>query len=154
MTTHPFCKLETGKGATFVVTPCPGTQGVALFSSIKQLKEQGVSAVLTIMSDQELIQSGACDLEAVCESTQVKWLQLSVPSGSSLDDEFQSIVQNQIPNIMAAISGGKVIAIHSKGGSGRTRFVIGLLLVELGMSKEEAGMLVKSVSGPSSHLSY
>ncbi|KZN44836.1 hypothetical protein [Pseudoalteromonas luteoviolacea] len=145
MTTHPFSKLETGRGATIFVTPCPGTQGVALFSSIKQLKEQGVNAILTLMSDQELMQSGACDLEAVCESTQVKWLQLSVPTSSNLDEEFQCSIQNQIPSVMAAISSGYVIAIHSKGGSGRTRFVIGRLLAELGMSEDEVGALVKSV---------
>ncbi|KZN48511.1 protein phosphatase [Pseudoalteromonas luteoviolacea] len=145
MTTHPFDKLQTESGYTFFLTPCPGTKGVALFSSLKQLKEANVAGVITLMSDEELIQSGVTGLEAGCASVELFWWQFPISDDGIPTEVFKRRWHKHLQHILHVITQGKTVAVHSKGGSGRTCLMIGLLLLALGHTKAQSRQLVSRV---------
>ncbi|AOT07954.1 hypothetical protein [Pseudoalteromonas luteoviolacea] len=145
MTTHPFDTFKTESGHTFFLTPCPGTKGVALFTSLKQLKEANVAGVITLMSDEELIQSGVTGLQAGCASVELYWWQFPMPDDGVPDKEFNLRWQKHLQHILHVVTQGKTVAVHSKGGSGRTCLMIGLLLLALGHTKAQSKRLVTTV---------
>lgn len=66
--THPTWELPVADNqASLVLTPCPGTKGTPLPESIAQLKAQGVSAVVTALSHEEMEQHGVGELPAEVE---------------------------------------------------------------------------------------
>lgn len=66
--THPTWELPIADNqASLVLTPCPGTKGTPLPESIAQLKAQGVSAVVTALSHEEMEQHGVGELPAEVE---------------------------------------------------------------------------------------
>jgi len=73
--THPTWQLDLDCGA-LVLTPCPGTKGIDLDTSLAQLKEQGVEAIVTALDSAELASK---DVAALGEKTQqlgMQWFQI------------------------------------------------------------------------------
>lgn len=134
MNHHPFETLTLPNGAKLLFTPCPGTKGVSLDESIKQLKEQGVSMVLTLMFCKEMIENDIAKLPALCDVVQIKWLQLPIVDDEAPQYAFQRRWDKEKHLILNEIANKGVVAVHCKGGTGRTGTVISLLLLQLGWS--------------------
>lgn len=60
--THPTWELPITDQAGLILTPCPGTKQTALTESIAQLKAQGVTVVVTALSQQEMQEHGVGQL--------------------------------------------------------------------------------------------
>ncbi|MES9929129.1 MAG: hypothetical protein ABW158_13550 [Candidatus Thiodiazotropha sp. 6PDIVS] len=48
MAIHPFDILPLNNGGNLIFTPCPGTKGVDLETSVRQLKEAGAESIITL----------------------------------------------------------------------------------------------------------
>ena len=135
MQTHPYDKLTLDNGASFIFTPCPGTKSVDLETSLSELKSAGAEAILTLMYDKELTKLGAASLPAQCQALDVKWFQLPILDDDAPNADFEAAFDNHRKQILEILNNQGTVAVHCKGGSGRTGLVIGLLMVQLGCDK-------------------
>lgn len=132
MNKHPFEVLALENGAKLIFTPCPGTKLVSIEDSIKQLKESGTSMLITLMFDEEMAINKVLSLPELCHQHQVNWLQLPIVDDEAPSNAFESEWQKYKPMILEQLNNKGVVAIHCKGGTGRTGTVIALLLLALG----------------------
>ena len=132
MNKHPFEMLTLENGAKLLFTPCPGTKSVCLEESIKQLKENGTSMLITLMFDKEMISNDLISLPEVCHNHQLSWFQLPIIDDEAPSKVFESQWEKHKLVILNELNNKGVVAIHCKGGTGRTGTVIALLLLALG----------------------
>jgi len=128
---HPFETLNLPNGAKLIFTPCPGTKSINLIDSIVQFKQQGVSMLITLMFDREMTENKVTNLPQLCEAHQIKWLQLPIVDDEAPQNEFEHQWKKHKPTILEEINNKGVVAVHCKGGTGRTGTVISLLLLQL-----------------------
>ena len=145
MNNHPFETLTLPNGAKVLFTPCPGTKSVSLDKSMCQLKQQGVSMLLTLMFDKEMVENNVIKIPQLCRTLQIQWLQLPIIDDEAPSRAFESQWERHKPIILNELKNKGVVAVHCKGGTGRTGTVIALLLLELGWSASEIIKEVQSV---------
>jgi len=137
MQTHPYDVLTLENGAKIIFTPCPGTKEATLIESILTLKEAGSSMLITLMFDEEMAINNADSLPSECDKQNIKWIQLPILDDAAPNAEFESQWKIQKANILEVINNQGTIAVHCKGGSGRTGLVIGLILLAFGWTAEK-----------------
>ncbi len=129
--THPTWELSIQpNGAALVLTPCPGTKGVSLVDSIKQLKAQGVTAIVTALSISELED---CGMEALPIETQkqgMHWFNAPIEDDCAPDESFLAQWKTFSTFLHTALNSGEKAALHCMGGSGRTGLLAAHLLLE------------------------
>ena len=141
---HPFDYLELNTG-TLMFTPCPGTKGVSLSDSLGQLKAAGAAAVITLMPTHELEQNDAAHIGAICEELGLEWYPLPIEDDCAPEQAFETAFADYKTAILALLREGKKVAIHCKGGSGRTGLMAAILMTQLVYSKTEAQALVQQL---------
>lgn len=145
MSQHPFDTLTLDNGAKFIFTPCPGTKGVSLEDSVAQLKEAGAFAILTLMYDEEMLKHNAQSLPDTCKANEIEWYQLPISDDEAPNQDFELPFKQHLSRLKQVLTEKGTIAVHCKGGSGRTGLVIALLMLELGLDKSFVAEQVKSV---------
>ncbi|MCZ4250211.1 dual specificity protein phosphatase family protein [Pseudoalteromonas shioyasakiensis] len=150
MQSHPFDILQLETGA-FIFTPCPGTKSVGLSQSVADLKAAGAKAIITLMYDEELVKNGAQQLAIECEQAGLSWFQLPIVDDDAPREAFSLAFKKHLNEILAIIKSGGSVAVHCKGGSGRTGLVIGLLMHELGYAKNDIVNQVQAIRPKSLH---
>ena len=136
---HPYSmkSLPHAPGA-LIFTPCPGTQASDLAESLKTLKQAGAVALVTLMSDTELQENGVGELGVAARQYGLEWYQLPIEDDQAPDQTFEARlgeIRHQLDDLLAS---NKALAIHCKGGSGRTGLFAARLLIEAGMPRREA----------------
>ena len=143
---HPFDTLSLpNRPGRLIFTPCPGTKDSSLDSALSTLKQAGADAVLTLMPYDELAQNSVSDLPALCAAQGLLWLHLPVADEQVPQADFDAdwpVVMAQAADLLAA---EKAIAIHCKGGSGRTGLIAARMLIEQGVARSEAISLVQAL---------
>ncbi|MFT5277532.1 MAG: protein-tyrosine phosphatase [Glaciecola sp.] len=129
---HPYDILTLDNGAKLIFTPCPDTKGANLVESISTLKQAGANMLITLMFDEEMEKNNVSSLSSGCEKQGIEWIQLPIIDDEAPNEIFEPLWGTQKPNILSVINKKGVIAVHCKGGSGRTGLVIGLILLSLG----------------------
>ena len=114
-------------------TPCPGTKSVSLDKSMSQLKEQGVSMLLTLMFDKEMVENDVIKIPQLCKTLKIEWLQLPIVDDEAPQEAFEQQWLNNKALILNDINNQGVVAVHCKGGTGRTGTVISLILLQLSL---------------------
>ena len=130
--THPFDILVLEDGAKLIFTPCPGTKTANVEDSIAQLKQYGTSMLLTLMFDEEMAANNAAFIPEICDKHDITWIQLPIIDDEAPNKSFESQWNKYKQIILAEINNKGVVAVHCKGGTGRTGTVISLLLLALG----------------------
>ncbi|WOH37060.1 tyrosine-protein phosphatase [Thalassotalea fonticola] len=134
MNTHPFQTLTLGNDSKLIFTPCPGTKSMSLEDSITQLKQNQTSMLITLMTDAEMMANDVLALPGICHQQQITWLQLPIVDDEAPKLPFERQWSKHKQAILDEINNQGVVAIHCKGGTGRTGTVIALLLLHLGCS--------------------
>jgi protein-tyrosine phosphatase len=142
---HPFETIALDNGSKLICTPCPGTKLVSLEDSIEQLKENGTSMLITLMFDEEMASNDVISLPELCHQHQVSWLQLPIIDDEAPSKSFESQWEKYKPIILNELNNEGVVAIHCKGGTGRTGTVIALLLLAIGWPVDKIVKEVQSV---------
>jgi protein-tyrosine phosphatase len=146
MSNHPLYPLAIpGQIGMLLLTPCPGTADVDLESAIGDLKAAGAKAVLTLMSEHELQQNNVEALPEQCRENGVDWFHLPIADDDAPAEAFSTAWHEARSNVHQLLDEGHAVAIHCKGGSGRTGLVAGQILVERGVRLTDAILLVQSV---------
>ncbi|MGL6316722.1 cyclin-dependent kinase inhibitor 3 family protein [Vibrio sp. WXL103] len=127
--THPTWQLDLDKGA-LILTPCPGTKDADLDTSLAQLKEQGVEAVVTALDDAELASKDVAALGEKAQALGMQWFQIEIEDDCAPGADFAAKWQAASPALHAVVDNGGKVAMHCMGGSGRTGLLAAHLLLE------------------------
>ena len=141
---HPFDILPLNSGQ-LIFTPCPGTKDASLSDSVAQLKAAGAAAIITLMPQQELTQNNADNIGAICSELGLQWFQLPIDDDCAPLQPFEQAFATQKADILSLLKAGKTVAIHCKGGSGRTGLMAAILMTQLGYSKADATTQVQNL---------
>ncbi len=142
---HPFDILPLENGAKVIFTPCPGTKGASLEASVMTLKDAHATSIVSAMFDEEMQNLNAEALPQVCQDNEISWYQLPLGDDMGPDEHFFQAWQLHKDSLISRLRNQEILAVHCKGGSGRTGLLISLLLIELGYSKPEVKSLVQSM---------
>ena len=141
MSAHPLFKLTIKDSkATIILTPCPSTKGADLDTSLNEIKATGTEAILTLMTQAELDKNHLSELGQSIKAKGMSWFHLPIEDDAAPEAPFLDAWVSAGPAIHRLIEQGKTIAIHCKGGSGRTGLVAAQILIERG---EEIESLMK-----------
>lgn len=143
---HPFDVLDIpDRPGRLIFTPCPGLKDSSVATALATLKQAGAEAVLTLMPLDELELNGASELPALCAELGLAWLHLPVADEQVPLADFDAAWEKGREQIRALLTAGQAIAIHCKGGSGRTGLIAARILIDLGIARSEAVSLVQAL---------
>ncbi|KOO58831.1 protein phosphatase [Rheinheimera sp. KL1] len=142
---NPFDELVLEGSAALLFTPCPGTKTEALKDALLTLKQAGASAILTLMPREEMELNQVTDLPALCEELGLAWFHCPIEDDHAPRADFATAWQQQGRQIHQLLKEGKKIAIHCKGGSGRTGLVAAQILLERGIDKERVKQRIQAL---------
>ena len=149
--THPFSILvledasADGTPGQIIFTPRPGTKGIDVTTSLKQLAAAGAQAILTLMPLEEMQRNDVADLSQQCKSLGLLWFHLPIEDDHAPENDFQNAWATAKRAIHELLDAGKTLAIHCKGGSGRTGLVAAQILLERGMPLEQVIDKVRAI---------
>lgn len=130
---HPFDVFSSPMlNGELLFTPCPATKGTSLIEAVTTLKQAGATGIITLMADAELAENGASDLGLVCQQTGLQWYQLPVADDAAPAADFQAAWQQHAAEILQRLQAGETLAIHCKGGSGRTGLIAAQIVLAAG----------------------
>jgi protein-tyrosine phosphatase len=145
MTEHPFDKLQLPDGGEFIFTPCPGTKETSLKDSLNTLKSVGAKAVITLLPNTELADLFVSELGDEVRALGIDWFQLPIEDDAEPSSLFEESWSKYRSALLTLFAEKQTLAIHCKGGSGRTGLMAAILMLESGYNWEEIKPLVQSI---------
>jgi protein-tyrosine phosphatase len=142
---HPYDILPLPNGAKFVFTPCPGTKSADLAESLSTLKGAGVEAIVTMLPSEEIKALNVPTLGSDINAFNMQWFQLPVADDQSPEQDFFDAFEQAKPKLIELVEQQATIAIHCRGGSGRTGLMAAILLLEMGHSWDDVKSWVQSI---------
>lgn len=143
---HPYDILGVpGCPGRLIFTPCPGTKDTSLASALDTLRGAGAEALITLMPGEELRLNQADALSALCAERNLEWFHLPVADEQVPLDDFDAAWAQSRARIHELLDQGRSIAIHCKGGSGRTGLIAAHILIDRGLPRAEAVALVQAL---------
>jgi len=154
---HPLQIAEVRASAShgrIGITFCPGkhdryaatgawARDLAL--DLDAISAWGARLVLTLVEPAELVALQVPDLGAEIQRRGIAWRHLPIADYSVPGEAFEQQWGTHGPEIRALLRAGADVLVHCKGGLGRAGMMAARLLVELGMSPEEAIREVRRV---------
>lgn len=130
---HPFDLFTTPVFAgRLLFTPCPASKGTTLNDAIMTLKQAGASGIISLMADTELAENGAAHIGDACQAIDLQWYQLPIADDAAPAEDFQAAWQQYSAEIIQRLKAGETLAIHCKGGSGRTGLIAAQIVLAAG----------------------
>jgi len=143
---HPHDILDVpGCPGRLIFTPCPGTRDTSVASALDTLQAAGAEALITLMQGEELRLNQADALPALCAGRNLEWFHLPVADEQVPLDDFDAAWAQSRARIHELLDQGRSIAIHCKGGSGRTGLIAARILIDRGLPLGEAVALVQAL---------
>ncbi|MCH2341322.1 cyclin-dependent kinase inhibitor 3 family protein [Pseudomonas sp. NPDC047963] len=136
---HPYDVLRVpGLPGKLIFTPCPGTKGASLTDALAALKQAGAAGVITLKPQTELDANDAGQISKQCEALGLAWYHLPVADEQLPLEDFGRQWKQARQPILTQLKAGDSLAIHCKGGSGRTGLIAARILIEAGIAREAA----------------
>jgi protein-tyrosine phosphatase/nicotinamidase-related amidase len=129
------------------ITLCPGRRdrGRDLGTDLAQLRAEGTSRLLCLLTDSELDWAGVPDLGPRAEEAGLAYRRLPIPGQGTPDVAEATELVNWCRD---ATQGGEAVVVTSMGGLGRSGTVAACFLVAAGISAEAAIAAVRTARGP------
>ena len=143
---HPYDILGVpGCSGQLIFTPFPGSKDTSVAAALDTLQGAGAEALITLMPAGEMEQNQATELPALCAARHLEWFHLPVADEQVPQDDFAAAWAQARERIQALLGAGRSIAIHCKGGSGRTGLIAARILIDRGLSRGEAVAMVQAL---------
>ena len=146
MQLHPYSVLANSElVGQLIFTPCPGTKETSVSQALATLHDAGASALVTLMPSEELLQNEIDLLPEECQLLGLEWFHLPVEDDEAPGEPFAAAWKAHRERLKELVVTGKTIAIHCKGGSGRTGLVAARPMIECGIPVQEAVSQVQAL---------
>ncbi|CAM3716688.1 tyrosine-protein phosphatase [Parendozoicomonas haliclonae] len=142
---HPFDQLPLDTGASFLFTPCPGTKTEDLQNSLQTLKAAGATTVVTALPDEDMQALNVPELGKAVRDAGLDWFHLPIEDDAAPEQPFFAAFETALPRLLKKISAGETIAIHCRGGAGRTGLIAAILMLESGIDIDRVIAKVQAV---------
>jgi len=90
-----------------------------------------------------MIRNEVTELPDACNEHGLHWFHLPIEDNASPGEEFQQAWKKDKERVFATLNQQGALAVHCKGGSGRTGLMVAIILLERGMPYEQAVAQVK-----------
>lgn len=143
----------TPLGGKLLLSHCPGRSSVdstgkqwsrCLEDDIRVIKEMGISAVISLLGNAELLHHGAQDLSQALRDYDIDWYQFPIKDFSIPEPLVLEKVRESLPEILARLSNDESVLIHCAAGFGRTGMFSASLLVAMGVDPGSAITAVRA----------
>lgn len=144
---HPFdlLPLDSQAAAGLIFTPCPGTKGTSIAAALTTLQQAGATAVISLNPMSELESLQVADLGAQVNAHGLQWFHCPIEDDHAPLADFAIAWQQAGPRVHQLLDAGKTVAIHCKGGSGRTGLMAAQILLERGQAAESVKQSVQNL---------
>ncbi|MBE7377138.1 cyclin-dependent kinase inhibitor 3 family protein [Pseudomonas lopnurensis] len=142
---HPYDILDTAGGGQLIFTPCPGTRDTSVSEALDALQAAGAEALVTLMPHEELARNEVTQLPRLCTERGLEWIHLPVADEQVPLADFDSAWARSRARIAELLGSGRNVAIHCKGGSGRTGLIAARILIDRGVPRQDAIAAVQAL---------
>lgn len=142
---HPYDLLTLDDGATLIFTPCPGTKDADLAESVSILKQAGAVAVISTVTAEEMTKLNVPTLGTEIQSQGLAWFALPIEDDCAPAADFDAAFAHAKQQILSLIEGKNTLAIHCRGGSGRTGLVAAIIMLEQGIAWPEVQSRIQAL---------
>ena len=138
------------------ITLCPGKTDPAgmsgawardLGTDLDVIRDWGATAVVSLITDEEIDYLGAGDLGKAVRDRHMEWWHVPIPDGMPPRTDFEKAWTVAGEAIRDRLHLGFDVLVHCKGGLGRAGTVAARLLVELGARPDDAIRGVRAARG-------
>jgi len=151
---HPLqiATLNLASGARLGMTFCPGKYDLHAMTGawqrnldidLKAVTAWDATALVTLMEDHELELLRVPDLGHKTAALGMQWFHLPIRDVSIPDASFEAAWKTQGPALLEHLTNAQGVAVHCRGGLGRTGLIAARLLIELGEQPARALSLVR-----------
>jgi ADP-ribosyl-[dinitrogen reductase] hydrolase len=123
---------------------CPG-QSASLTGDLLRLRDWGARGLVTLIEDHEFELLGITSLPGEIDALGMRWWHLPIRDMDTPDAGFEIRWRNAGQELRSLLGEGFSIALHCRGGLGRTGTIAARLLVELGSAPAPAIERVRAV---------
>jgi protein-tyrosine phosphatase len=129
------------------ITLCPGRRdrGRDLGTDLAQLRAEGATRLLCLLTDSELLWAGVPDLGPRAQAAGLTYRRFPVPD-QGVPDLADAI--DLVHWCREATERGETVVVTCMGGLGRSGTIAACVLVDAGMSPDEAIAAVRTARGP------
>ncbi len=146
MPQHPFYPLKCpDQRGTLLLTPCPGTLAAGIEESLEALKTAGATALITLMTAEEMTKNRVNEIQAQCAALDLAWFHLPVEDECAPTEAFAELWTEVKKHLHDRLDKGEKLAVHCKGGSGRTGLLAAQILMERGVPTSHAVEQVRAL---------
>jgi protein-tyrosine phosphatase len=128
-------------GGRIGLCACPGLER-SLATDLERLRDWGAHGLVSLIEDHEFAMLGVHSLPGHVEALGMHWWHLPIRDMGTPDQRFEARWRQAGGELRGLLGEGVSIAVHCRGGLGRTGMIAARLLVELG---SEPGVAVARV---------
>lgn len=123
---------------------CPGLER-SLAADLGELRAWGARGLVSLIEDHEFELLGVQSLPEQVEALGLRWWHLPIRDMGTPDERFEARWREAGHELRRLLGEGLSIAVHCRGGLGRTGMIAARLLVELGSEPGAAIARVREV---------
>ena len=130
---YKVCELREG---SLFVMPKPGKSGQPVAADLEAVAARGVDVVVSLLQPEEQVREALEDEEGLCEALGMTYLNFPIEDHSVPED--LDATRTFIAALDDLLKDGHRVAIHCKGGVGRTGSIAGALMIACGYEPDAA----------------
>ena len=145
------------QGGLIGVTLCPGKYqhnaisgdwNRSLALDVAAIRQWGANLVISLIEDAEFSELRVEKLPDMLREANVEWMHMPIADYAAPNLGFDLRWETLGPQVQARLNQGERILVHCKGGLGRAGTIAAKLLIERGISVDEAMQLVRKTRSP------
>jgi protein-tyrosine phosphatase len=116
-----------------------------LEDEIRSLREMGVDVLVSMLTDEEIVEVALVDEPLECAKNGIEFLRYPIPDHSAppLDEKISAFIEG----LWERVAAGKSIAVHCRAGLGRSSMIAACLLVSAGIDPIAACDMIGAARG-------
>ena len=139
-----FTRLPVNGGGGLIVSSNPASfQNQSVAQAVNQYLELGAVAVLSLTTQEEMLALDLSELPSLCKSQGMHWWHAPIEDMSEPDDAFEQWWRAHHGAIHGLLNNGQELVLHCWSGYGRSGTVAARILIERGMTAQEALAFVR-----------
>jgi len=137
--TGSFNVLAVQGGGSLILSSHPASlPGATVQEAVAQYVALGATALLSLTTQEELLALKLAELPAISKEAGLQWWHAPIEDMGEPDEEFEQWWRAHKGTLHGLLSEGGTLAVHCWSGYGRSGTVAARVLIERGMTPEQA----------------